>query len=58
MAITGVERIAQRARQESHTRYTALMHHFRPKFPQLLSYNCLLHKAIESHRWVYVGMYN
>ena len=28
MATTGVERIAQRARQEPHTRYTALMHHF------------------------------
>ena len=28
MATTGVERIAQRARQEPHTRYTSLMHHF------------------------------
>ena len=28
MATTGVERIAQRARQEPHTRYTLLMHHF------------------------------
>ena len=28
MATTGVERRAQRARQEPHTRYTALMHHF------------------------------
>ena len=28
MAPTGVERIAQRARQEPHTRYTSLMHHF------------------------------
>jgi RNA-directed DNA polymerase len=27
MATTGVERIAQRARQEPHTRYTSLMHH-------------------------------
>jgi RNA-directed DNA polymerase len=25
---TGVERIARRARQEPHTRYTSLMHHF------------------------------
>jgi RNA-directed DNA polymerase len=28
MATTGVERIAQRARQEPHTRYTSLMPHF------------------------------
>src|SRR4029453_5823201 len=28
MATTGVERIAQRARQAPHPRYTALMHHF------------------------------
>src|SRR5262249_53771600 len=28
VATTGVERIAQRARQEPHTRYTSLMHHF------------------------------
>jgi RNA-directed DNA polymerase len=28
MATTGVERIAPRARQEPHTRYTSLMHHF------------------------------
>jgi retron-type reverse transcriptase len=28
MAITGVERIASRARQEPQTRYTSLLHHF------------------------------
>src|SRR5262244_1875695 len=28
VATTGIERIAQRARQEPQTRYTSLMHHF------------------------------